>query len=170
MKQKKIKTPTVSRGPKIPDIEVPNLDFTFRSHYRWLEHYEDGNKYSNHLKSADVFSEKIKDLVQVMIPGIYEHYSDIFEKRNAQNVGFKHTHLIGEDKKDLVKTVAEAVTNKDFGDVDWWQIGKTQGVRIFGFYQASNKTFYPVFVDWNHMIYPSEKHNTTDIKSLKYPD
>ncbi|MFT9082945.1 MAG: hypothetical protein ABF477_03575 [Leuconostoc pseudomesenteroides] len=156
---------------KIPNVTVPKLDFTFRSQYHWLEHYEDGQRYSNHLKSAEEFSAKIKDLIENVIPEIYDHYTDIFEKRNGSKIGFKHTHLIDDASKSaLVKKVAQAVTKQKFGDVDWWQIGKTQGVRIFGFYQSSNKTFYPVFIDWNHMIYPSEKHNNLDLKSLKYPD
>lgn len=155
---------------EIPNQIIPQNDFVFRSHYKWLKSISDKKGFTNYNTDADTYAKLITQVVHETIPLIYRHSTDIFKNGKAQKTPLNHSHLLTNNSLENAKRLAHLVTDTKIDDdlSSWWQLGGIQGVRIIGVYVTSATTFYPLFVDCHHLLSPSEKHNQQDLKNYKY--
>lgn len=143
--------------------------FRFRTWANWLDSTST-KEFTNYCKSSEEFSNNVYYVIQKMIPWIYEYASDLFVYRNQQSTPLKHSHVVDEKHIQVVQEIAYEVTNERYDDpeLNWWEIGGPQSIRMFGIYFDSEPGFYPVFMDWHHLVYPDIKYNSSDYKNYRY--
>lgn len=152
----------------IPKQNISAPNFTFKTHYQWLTNIKDG-EFTNYHQGADSYAKDVTRLVHDTIPLIYEHNQDIFKNGRMKQTPLNHSHLIQEDKMPLVKKIVHKIVPDDIEeDFSWWQVGSTKGYRIIGVYRTAENSFYPLFVDWHHLIYPNVKYNQQDFEAFNY--
>lgn len=161
----------LSKNPSIKTPLIPLANFSFVSIYPWLKSIKiDG--FSNMLSDESEFAEKIYKCITKIIPTLYKESDKIFGKHNK--AGFNHCHSIRKDdpKIEELKKICGSihdrdfswVTDEDYKNYEWYQVGISQGIRIFGIYDFNEKSFFPLFCDWNHSFYGDDpKNNTKDI-------
>lgn len=174
-KPKKIKKNLVIPKPKSKNqVATPSLpsnrDFTFYSCYNWIHAVDLYKKisFTNMCKNKEYFADEIIGVLTIMVPKLYQDWEFIFNQ-GGTNKDFKHCHIIkGEELKKSVE-IAETIHDTKF-DIEnsWWEIGFSGGVRIIGIFDSTSKTFYPLFIDRHHLIYPDDKYNQKDFKSFCY--
>lgn len=122
--------------------------------------------FSNYLKSEQDFAKHIYIVVKKIIPEIQEKWYEIC------NGGNKHCHPIALPKKEIFKKLFEERYPKyDLGELDIWQFGVTGGTRLVA--SVTNEgdgitVIRPLFVDYHHLIYESQKYNDKDIKKYGF--
>lgn len=140
------------------------FDFSYKSWIRCIR----TNNFSNKLKNPDEFAEQIFKYLYELIPFLQENWTDIL-KSSSKKYPFPHCHLVAKDKIELVEAVIEETHATKLLDTDdefnIWQLGSTQGLRLFAIYNHQTSTLFPVFLDYHHQIHPDENHNHRDLKS-----
>lgn len=183
-KSKRIKKPQFSGVPTIPSqdgkvnaktkikAKAPTINnFTFRTMYPWLGSAK-VNEFTNYHQNSKFFSDNVADVICSLIPGIYKYANEIFIKQNAWNTPFKHSHLIAENKISLIRKIVSKIDKIELEDVELdnslWQVGSANGARVIGYYSSAENSFYPLFVDWHHLIHPDVKYNSADYANFVY--
>lgn len=129
-------------------------------------------KYTNKLKDSKQFFDNFKRIIEKDIPFFTQHTFD-----NIVNASKRHSHSIPSDSKEyslvieIVKELYKSHKNNNCTDRDFelfldnnindyhvWQLGVIGGVRLVGI-RYSN-VFYVMFIDYHHLVYPDEKHNS----------
>lgn len=178
-----------SKRHKIPKIDIQTLniipkpklfdsEFRFVSVYEWL--HTTGSLYkkygfSNTLKDAAEYVRFVTELIEEVIPKINSEHSEIFDYYNHSQQ-YKHCHRIKDKELAIVREVSKVLLGQDFAsitanddnDYSWWQLGFIQPTRIIGILSKNDHCFYPIFVDWHHLIYPNEKHNQFDYGNYSF--
>lgn len=156
----------VKRGTEPIQSDSP-LTFNF-SKKHWMKSVNI-KSFTNKLKGQDMFSEYIFELFHNLIPVIHEH-GDIMI-RSAGTGSWIHCHPIENEELDLALSIVESVHGHQFKDASdgskLWQFGVSGGIRLIAIHNYKDNYLTPLFVDYHHQIYPSEKHNQKDIN--KYP-
>lgn len=89
-----------------------------------------------------------------------------------------HSHPIKHGSKEyiLIKNICRLYKIKYGTDIDkieaentetFYQLGDIGSLRVIGLIDEP-LTFYPLFLDPNHLIYPSQKHNSEDYGNYSY--
>lgn len=168
-KGSKIPNPNVrGKKPAMPNPKITAPDFTFKTHYKWLINIKDG-RFTNYHKGAGSYAKDVTQLIHTTIPFIYEHNQEIFKKGRMSSTPMNHSHQLKGNELLLVKKItAKIISNNIEEDFSWWQVGSIGGCRIIGVYRTAENSFYPLFVDWHHLIYPNKKYNQPDFESFDY--
>jgi len=160
--------------PSIPKIELKGTNgFNFYSVYPWLNATKTKKyHFTNLCHDANEFSQKVFEVISELVPILYGNNRDIFPKRGT-NKEYKHCHPVEPNHLAEVKFLAEKITGSDFSsedaqEFDWWQVGFTQSIRVFGVYDSDENSFYPLFCDWHHLVYEDKKHNQLDTDTYAY--
>ncbi|EJQ42914.1 hypothetical protein IEQ_05118 [Bacillus cereus BAG6X1-2] len=158
--KKKVSTP-------VPKIDESNLIFDFR-YSGWLKSIH--TKYfTNKLKNETEFASCIYDVMTKVIPTIQKEWEQI-KGRSGQ---FRHCHPIDSNKIELVTNVIRHIhgvtmLDDDVSNNSIWQLGTHQGIRIIGMYYQPTNTMFPLFVDYHHLIHPSDWHNQKDLDTNSF--
>ena len=166
----------------IPEVRTPGIEgFQFLTIYpNWMKSIKT-RKFNNMLKDESTFAKNMYICLSKLIPTINKESDKIFKKNNGKikdfsYSGFSHCHLICDEKKvNLFYSICYEIHGQSFknvteGDEDynWYQLGVSGSIRIIGIYSSINNVFYPLFIDWNLLVYPSVKHNQIDYKKFKF--
>lgn len=166
----------------IPSVKNPGIeDFQFLTMYsNWMKSIKN-HKFNNMLKNESAFAKNMYICLTKLIPTVNKESDKIFKKhRNKRNEfkrkGFEHCHIIKDKEKvELIYSICDEIhgnsfenVTKDDCDYDWYQLGVSGSIRIIGIYSSINNKFYPLFVDWNHLIYPDKKHNQLDYSHFEF--
>jgi len=160
----------------IPNVDLKRTNgFNFYSVYNWLgstDRFYSKNDFTNMLDSSDEFARKVYNIVNVMVPILYNDCDEIFIFSGYRR--YKHCHQVEDKHKELVKEIAQDINSvklpnfDDENDFSWWQIAFSGPVRIYGVYSKEDNSFFPLFVDWHHLINPSSKYNGKDYGHYSY--
>lgn len=165
----------------IPEVKTPGIeDFQFLTIYsNWMKSIKIPG-FNNMLKDESTFAKNMYNCFTKLIPTVNKESDKIFNKYGIKNdfsySGFEHCHKIKDDEKiNLLFSICNKIHEQNFknvteGDNDWnwYQLGLSGSIRIIGIYSSNNNIFYPLFIDWNHLIYPDRKHNQIDYKKFKF--
>lgn len=156
----------VKRGTDPIQSDSP-LTFNF-SKRQWMKTVSI-NSFTNKLKDEEMFSEYIFDLFYNLIPAIQEHGNTMIKSGGTGS--WKHCHPIENEELDLALSIVESVHGHQFKNVNdgskLWQFGVSGGIRLIVIHNYTDNYLTPLFVDYHHQIYPSEKHNQKNIN--RYP-
>lgn len=129
--------------------------------------------FTNKLKNEEEFSKKFKIIVEELIPHVTQYTFN-----NIQN-STRHCHPVTDSQKiklifeivgNLVEQWKPGVDKEKFlvqnleGEV-LWELG-VRDVRLIGIRKST--TFHLLFVDYHHLIYPSEKYNDKEYSRNKF--
>lgn len=131
--------------------------------------------FTNKLKGEEEFALKFKEIFENLLPHVGENTFDSLKSEQF------HCHLIKDVEHDKIKLIYNLVGKLVSGwkpgiDVTSfleqnlegekiWQLGN-KGVRIIGI--RKNNIFNVLFIDYNHLIYPSIKYNDTNFSKNNY--
>lgn len=162
-KTKKVK---VQNTPKNNEI---SFDFSYTD---WLRTVKLG-EFTNMLKNPSEFAELIYTIMNKMIPYITENWHWI--EKNVYPGSNHNCHPVTREKIDLVKDIINQTHSVDLEPIiegaekkTLWQLGHQGAVRIIVYYMASSKTFYPLFVDYHHLIHPVPGDRRSQVKHNDY--
>ncbi|MGM8213154.1 hypothetical protein ACLIBH_10220 [Virgibacillus sp. W0430] len=159
----KVKTKT---SPKSNDV---TFDFSYTEWLKTIKHGE----FTNKLKGSNEFAKLIYTVMNKLIPYITEHWHWI--EKNAYPGSGHHCHPVVPEKLHKVKEIInkthsvdlEPMIENDKSKV-LWQLGHQGAVRLIVYYMSSSKTFYPLFVDYHHLIHPVSGDKRSQIKHNDY--
>ncbi|QHW33324.1 hypothetical protein GZH47_22700 [Paenibacillus rhizovicinus] len=140
------------------------LTFDF-SYDRWLKSISIKG-FTNLLKNEEEFASAIVQVFKDVIPIIQSNWEII---RHNTKLQFPHCHSLAKDKIILVNKIIEEIYNKQLMDesgnenLNYWQLGVKQSLRLIAIFDHSTNIIYPVFLDHFHQIHPSIKHNDNNI-------
>ncbi|UHA74966.1 hypothetical protein [Paenibacillus sp. 481] len=173
MAKKKVKnTTTVSSkvsNPNHPLTTKPTITFDF-SYSGWLKSVK-RREFTNMLRDDSQFAEFLIQLFTKIIPTVQYNWNTI--KTNAK-YQFPHCHTISQDKISEVDQITyeihgKALRDEMFNDeLNYWQLGISQSLRVIALYNHYNNTMYPLFLDYHHELHPSINHNQDDIYAYNY--
>lgn len=157
----------------IPGILVKHPEFGVFAAYSWIKTVPSNcyrkTGFTNLLSDETQYAKLVTNVIDVVIPNVYKNHEQIFSP--AGKWTYPHVHRLENETKHQAKEIAELIHKQKFGedeDLDWWQIGVTGGTRLIGIYNMADNAFYPIFADWNHLLYPDEKHNMADYSKFSY--
>jgi len=173
----KTQIPEVSEKEKdrgIPKPELSDQEFRFVTVYPWLNatnKYFSSDGFTNLCKDSEQFACLITTLLEDIIPVVNKNYDSIFFKFDKK---YRHCHQLDEKKASLANKFSKELTSTDFSDIvdgsdySWWQLGVKEGIRIVGIFSKTYNVFYPIFVDWHHLMFSSKKYNQADFSKYSY--
>lgn len=140
------------------------IDFT--AYNNWENSCKINNiRFTNHYKDKKHIQRTLGDILFKLFPFIQSNFSSILSGQEA------HCHIVDSDKIEFVWKIIDEVhkNNKIDREVDIYQMGVTGATRVFGSLvtRADQYVFYPLFIDCNHLVYSSVKHNVSDFKKYK---
>lgn len=143
-------------------------------YYNWIkgiDTFYKSNDFTNMVKDAEEFSANITEISTEIVPKLYNEHKSLFNN-NGHNY---HCHKVAEDKKELVKEIAEEIHATKFDNnqlrearIQWWYLGFKQNIRLVGLYDRSKEVFYPMFIDHHHLIHQNDFFNQPDFKKYDY--
>lgn len=155
----------------IPEPILSKSNFRFVTAYPWLKSTNNlykKYKFTNFLRNSEEYSKKVTELIEEIILKINSDSEELF-KRDS-----KHCHSLKGHQLEIVQEISKELIDNDFKqatdekDYVWWQIGFKGSTRLIGILSKSNNCFYPIFVDWHHLLFSSEKYNSFDYKKYNY--
>lgn len=171
-KSKGVRLGTEKAVPNVKSDLLPrDSNVTFNFIYKdWLKTVKIGN-FTNKLQDVDEFAEKMYNIMNTLIPYIIENW-DWME--DVVGLRQHHCHPVAKDKLPLVKHIItetysgtlDALINID--DDNLWQLGLHGSIRLIVYYMKSDKTFYPLFVDYHHLIHPEDDSKLSRVKHNDY--
>lgn len=171
------------KKPSIPDNSIPKPDIPIKTsngfnfctvYHNWIkgtDSFFKKEKFTNMVSDSNEFSNNIVEVLTIMVPKLYAEWDKLF------SLGTKnyHCHPVAEDKKGLVKKIAEELHTSTFNEEDlsqsriqWWYIGFKSNVRVVGLYQIEENIFYPLFIDHHHLIHGNEFYNQPSFGDYNY--
>lgn len=146
-----------------------SFDFTYTE---WLKTVKLG-KFTNKLKNPQEFAELIYIIMNKVIPFITDNW--VWIKHNVYPHAGHNCHPVTDEKIELVKEIIRNTHSVDLEPmIDngeekvLWQLGHQGAVRLVVYYMASSKTFYPLFVDYHHLIHPVKGDRRSQTKHNDY--
>lgn len=156
------------KGGIDPNYSDSPLTFNFAKE-NWLKSVA-VKGFTNKLKDPEMFSEYIFEVFYKTIPTLHEHGDNII--KNGGKSSWKHCHPIRNDELDKAIEIAESIHGSQIKEVSegskLWQFGFIGGIRLIAIHNYKSNYLTPLFVDYHHQIYPSQKHNEKDIKSFPF--
>jgi hypothetical protein len=157
----------LKRGTEPNQSDSP-LTFDFSNH-NWLKSISQ-RSFTNKLSDEVMFAEYITEIFHKLIPEIQKNWKDIV---NHQGRGlWRHCHQVADDKTPMVLGIIEEIHGHQFrtesAGPSLWQLGVTQNIRLFAIHNYTNNYLIPVFIDYHHLIHPSQKHNQDDYYSYAF--
>lgn len=169
--------------PTIPNNEVPKQpllidkynNFSFSSVYsNWIkgtkEFYKSYN-FTNMVWDSEEFSRNITEIATEIIPKLFNEWENLLNN-NPHNY---HCHPVTKDKKELIRRISEKIHGRTFDEdelnqarIQWYYIGFKGNLRLIGLFSRDRKTFYPIFIDHHHLIYPDENYNQNDYNNYNF--
>lgn len=154
------------KNKNIPTPETPEkfddkiyIDLT--KYRRWMDSIS-VDKFTNHFKDSN---EALRHLYFIL-NNLFVHIEENGQKILSNNVHHCHK-LSGKNLKLASKVIDKLYSNTVTTEGnDLWSIGNVDEVRIVGSFVSG--TFYPLFVDQHHLLYPSEYYNQRDYHRYSY--
>lgn len=153
-------------SPKANDV---TFDFSYSE---WLRTIKLG-EFTNKLRGPHEFAKLIYIVMNKIVPYITENWHWI--EKTIYPGSVHNCHPVSEEKLDKVKEVIKNTHTIDLEPMIetgeskvLWQLGHQGSVRIIVYYMASSKTFYPLFVDYHHLIHPVHGDRRSQVKHNDY--
>ncbi|MCX67228.1 hypothetical protein DXP70_07945 [Listeria monocytogenes] len=166
-KSKKVKN-TISTIPAVVNDIVTSFNgvrIDFKDNHRWLKS-DKQDKFTNYLQSNNDFGKMVYTILNKIIPMIQTEWTEIKSNR------FKHCHPIDAKHKEVFHEYFKIMYPKyDLDELNVWQFGVSGGARLIASITNEENGISivrPLFVDYHHLIYPSEKHNQNDVFKYKF--
>ncbi|BDR56994.1 hypothetical protein [Xylocopilactobacillus apis] len=166
MSRKKVneraKVSTNVRNNDKPRTKSVYIDFS--KYDRWAHSFS-YNGFSNKLKNGEQLGENLFYLINQLIPEVENNLNEIL------NGSHRHCHRLDDKHCQMAKDIINHHFGIKVGDVELWQFGVKQGLRLIGEIVTDKEGYnvlYPLLIDYHHLIYPDQKHNTLDIKNYKF--
>lgn len=165
---------TLVTNPNSPLKATGKMTFDF-SYVNWLKGVSRG-EFTNMLKDEFQFTAYMVEFFTKIIPIISQNWDNLIKYNGGAGGGFqfRHCHTINDEKLKLVKEIVEQIHGKPLcdevenDDLNYWQLGLIQSLRVISIYSNNNNTLFPVFLDYHHQIYPDDWHNQEDIESYEH--
>ncbi|MFS7427028.1 hypothetical protein CKN96_15720 [Carnobacterium maltaromaticum] len=138
----------------------PAILIDFIAYPKWTHSIRVG-EYTNFLSNEKECSKQFYNLINNLLPYIQRQGKNIFS-------GPDKCHLIKDDKRVLAVKIIEKIHGIVISkETELWQLGNIGGTRLVSTLISGTKdedsiTVYPLFIDHNHLIYPSIKNNQKD--------
>ncbi len=136
-------------------------------------------KITNCLKSSKEFCEKIEEVFEKQLYHITQYtFDNVYQNTKGHSHGIhiktKEYSLVIEIFKMIYKSWKpdsheddiEKFIESNTNDYMLWQLGSVGGPRLIGI--RINNTFYVLFFDYYHLIYPNKYHNQEDVLSYNF--
>ena len=154
------------KNVKTEKPNLSNLIYIDLVHYpQWTDTVKVGG-FTNYLKDSKQALRHFFFILNQLFPDIEDYGMTIFSGQA------KHCHKLNGNAETTAKKVINKLYNGKIVDSlsELWELsGKTEEIRIIGtFVTSSIHTFYPLFIDHHHLIYPDEKHNKLDYKNYSF--
>lgn len=123
--------------------------------------------FTNFYDSIDNYISMQQHFLELLLHLSQFTFTDIFSKT-------KHSHLITDTKKSLVKSILKAYElnsiNENIIDKEIYQLAQSGSFRIIGYFDLIGgcRYFYPIFADPHHLIFKDIKHNNKDTNNYHY--
>lgn len=157
------------QAKKEPKSNEVSFDFSYPD---WLKSIKIG-KFTNKLKDPTEFAEMIYIVMNKIIPYITENWHWI--ENNVYRGSGHNCHPVAPEKLDDVKEIIKNTHSIDLEPIIetgesklLWQLGHQGSVRLIVYYMSSSKTFYPLFIDYHHLIHPVKGDRRSQIKHNDY--
>ncbi|MED4229072.1 hypothetical protein [Neobacillus cucumis] len=159
---------SIIRGTEPNQSDSPlTFDFLNRN---WLKGIS-FRDFTNKLSSETMFAEYMFEIFHKIIPTIQSNWNEIV--RSQGRGSWKHCHPIAEEKLDFVINIIEQIHGHKFFESQnagpsLWQLGFTQNIRLIAIHDYTNNNLIPVFVDYHHLIHPSDHFNQPDYNRYEF--
>lgn len=163
--KRKVKNP-YSPKPNISN-DIPELQdiiyFDFTKYDHWLDSVRVGD-FTNYFHDEKEALKNIYFVLNQLIPDIEKMGQEIFKEKHCHPVSGKQ---VANALKIVKKLHGENVLDKE---TQIWELSARKGgVRIFGvFVNDTFRRFYPLFVDYHHLLYSDKNYNQSDYKNNKF--
>lgn len=165
--RKKIGNPTQPKNNvTVGNVVLSDLIYIDLTKYpRWTDtiHLDD---FTNCLQNQEQALRHFFFIVDQLIPDIEDYGKDIFNGRAD------HCHLLREKEAKVAKEIIKEIHGDKVLDglSELWELGgKTEEIRLIGAFVTSNiHTFYPLFIDHHHLLYPDKHYNSPDYKRFTF--
>lgn len=138
---------------------VKKLYIDFNEYPNWTHSYS-GKKFTNTLKDEKEAAKHFYFLLNELFGSIEKNIKFILANND------RHSHkLTGKERALAVKIVKQIDGIHLDDDANVWQLSSeaNKGIRIVGVITTDQiYTFYPLFIDHYHQLFPDEKKNEPD--------
>jgi hypothetical protein len=157
----------LKRGTEPNQSDSP-LTFDF-SNRNWLKGVSQG-VFTNKLSNETMYAEYITEVFHKLIPVIQQNWREILTSQGRGS--WRHCHQVPDEKTDLVLSITEEIHGHQFRSVhagpSLWQLGVTQNIRLFAIHDYTNNHLIPLFVDYHHLVHPSDHFNQSDYSKYSF--
>lgn len=155
-----------SNIPSLPKgVLIDKLYIDFTQYPHWLDSIDDKN-FNNVLKDEKEAAKQFYFFIHHFLPEVEEMGKDIFSSSTP------HCHPLRNKKRDLACKIILKIDNINLNDeVNLWQLSAKDGrnLRIIGSIVTDKiYIFYPLFIDYHHLLYPSNSYNQMDVKNFSF--
>lgn len=154
------------KAKRVVKTETPRnngiISFNFSEYEKWTYSIKCG-KFNNHFKNFEQASRHFYFILSELFPYVSSHTEEVFNGRQD------HCHILRKENEKFARQVINKLYGNDRLDetIELWELGKpTQEIRVIGSFV--DRTFYPLFIDHHHLIYPSKKYNDPDYEKYSY--
>lgn len=144
-----------------------NFNFTYQNWLKCIK-YKD---FTNMCKDVESFANDTVHIFSLLIPYVQKYWEEI-RKKGSKKYPHEHCHLIVDDKAEMVKEIVSEIHPNDlsqaFDNFNIWQFGVTGGIRLIGILNHHSSTYYPLFIDRHHLIYPNDHYNQPDYDTFRF--
>lgn len=147
-------------------VLVKKLYIDFNKYPNWTHSYK-GNHFTNALKDSNVAAKHFFFLIDELFGDVQENIIPILAGR------YPHCHPIKDEKKrKLVIAIVQKLHHFELESAaKIWELSAKRniGIRVIGIVVTNEiYNFIPLFIDHNHLLYPSSKHNQSDYKNFTF--
>ena len=164
-KQKIVKDSTKGKA-NIQEKSVPIINSSVKIslyYSEWLKSTKD-KEINNFLKDETEFSRVIFEMLFTFFPKVEREWNDIIKSLSQRD--YRHCHL---EKDAKIHAFIEKIhSNKEFDYDKIYQVGFGQGLRCYFFHSHTSNVLFPLFIDYHHTCYPSNKYNDNNVKTNKF--
>lgn len=148
---------------KKPNDAILHIDFS--SYPNWVNSIKEKN-FTNHYENNKHLNRTLHNILSKLFPYLQSNITKVVSNRE------RHCHTISKDKIELVKKIIYKIHSFELDEETvLWQVGIANETRVIGAILSNENTytFYPLFIDCNHLIYPSSvgRNNSKDHKKFK---
>lgn len=147
---------------KTPNKEILYIDF---KRYRyWLRSCKT-KKFNNCYKDKGHANDTLVSLNTKLFPFLQDNIRKVLANQ------IDHCHPVAQEKLPIVQEVVASIYGHELPEeIELWQFGAGDSIRLIGIvYSGAHFVILcPLFVDVNHILHPSIKHNQKEIKKNKF--
>ena len=143
---------------------ILHIDFT--RYQNWLKSTSIKKDFTNRYENPKHVSKTVTDIFSKTFPFAQSEIKRIMA--NTQS----HCHPIDGTHKQMAIEVIKNIHGVELGeDIEIWQLAAAGSTRVIGpiLSNENTYTFFPMFIDCNHLLYPSDvgSNNSKDYKKFK---